>query len=124
MKKAYLEKEVLLKLKYFQSKCDFENNYFVGGVEEPKYLNELSIDIYDDMDFDLDKEEFKKNGKFVLDLSGSNRSLYEFGKYLINIALYDTEDPDFHEHFDGLFDSQKSEKVNMIVRKQLDNTNN
>ena len=120
MKNVFLEKEISLKLKYLQSSCDSEKKYFVGGVEEPKYLNELSIDIYDDMDFDMSKEEFKKNGKVVLELSGSNKSLYEFGKYLINVALYDTIDPDFHEHFDGLLDSQRRDRISLIVRKQLD----
>lgn len=103
-----------------KSKCDFEKNYFVGGVQEPKYLEELTLDIYEDMTFDMEKETFRNNRKFVLEISGSNRSLYELGKYLINISLYETMDPDFHEHFDGLFDSQKNEKVNLIVRKQID----
>ena len=118
MKRKFMEKDVVLKLKYLQSKCDFERNHFIGGVEEPSYLDELNIDIYDDMEFDMDEEKFKKNGKIVLELSGSDRSLFELGKYLINVALYDTEDPDFHEHFDGLLDSEHNEKVNLLVRKK------
>lgn len=123
MSKQFLEKEVVLHLKYLQSKCNLEKNYFIGGLQEPKYLEELNLDIYEDMTFDLERETFQNNGKFVLEISGTDRSLYELGKYLINISLYETCDPDFHEHFDGLFDSQKNQKVNLIVRKQLEERN-
>ncbi|MBE7043900.1 MAG: hypothetical protein E7397_00075 [Ruminococcaceae bacterium] len=116
--KTFSEKEVILKLKYLQSKSDASKGHFIGGLEEPKYLDELCIDIYDDMDFDMEHEEFHKNGKLVLDLSGSDRSLYELGKYLINLALYETDDPDFHEHFDGLQDAEQKQRINVIVRKQ------
>ncbi len=119
MKNKFLEKQVTLILKYMQSKSDFQKNHFVGGVEAPQYLDELAIDIYDDMEFDMNTETFINNGKLVLELSGSNNSLYEFGKYLINVALYETDDPDFHEHFDGLLDSERNARINLIVRKQM-----
>ena len=124
MKDKFIDKKIVLNLRYIKSKSDFNKNYFIGGLEEPKYLNELLLDIYDDIEYNLDNDTFEKSGKMVLEISGSDRSLFELGKYLINISTYETSDPDFHEHFDNLKNSTGKNKVNLIVRKKLDIAHN
>lgn len=118
MASKFAEREVTLKLKYRESKCVVENKHYIGGVEEPGFLDELILDIYEDTQYDVDNDLFIKNGKKVLEISGSNRSLFELGKYLINISMYETADQDFHEHFEGIHNSQNELDVNLIVRKQ------
>ena len=110
-------KEITLKLNYFKSKVDKENGIFYGGVIEPKYMDELTIDINDDYEFDIDAEEFKQNGMFSMEISGTKRALKEMGKFLINIAMYKTDDEDYHEHIDQLRDSEGNPKVNIVVKK-------
>lgn len=118
MKSKKETKEITLKLNYFRSKADKEKGVFYGGVTEPKYTDELTIDINDDYDFDIDTEEFNKNGMFSLEISGTKRALKEMGRFLINIALYETDDEDYHEHIDQLRDSEGNPKVNMVIKRR------
>ena len=113
-------KEITLKLKYFKSQVDKENGVFYGGVAEPKYADELTVDISDDYDFDIDAGEFNKNGMFSVEISGTKRALKEMGKFLINAALYKTDDEDYHEHIDRLRDSDGNPKVNLIVKRKIE----
>lgn len=117
MKAKKETKEITIKLNYFKSKIDKENGIFYGGVIEPKYMDELTIDINDDYEFDIDTEEFKQNGMFSMEILGTKRALKEMGKFLINIAMYKTDDEDYHEHIDQLRDSEGNPKVNIIVKK-------
>lgn len=111
-------KEITVKLYYHKSKQDKEAGIYYGGVKEPLYLNELQIDIWNDESYDFEKDKFVPNGKIAMQLSGSNRALKQFGIYLINVAMYQTHDPDYHDHFDNLHTSDGKETVNLIVRKQ------
>lgn len=111
-------KEISLKITYFKSKVDKENGIYYGGVIEPKYIDELTVDIDDDYDFDIETEEFTKNGMFSVEISGTKRALKEMGKFLINIAMYKTEDEDYHEHIDQLKDSEGNPTANIIIRRQ------
>ena len=45
---------------------EYEYESYFGGVVEPKYTNELKISIADDYEFDMDSEDFKKNGMYAL----------------------------------------------------------
>ena len=117
MKSKKETKEITLKLNYFKSKVDKENGTFIGGVAEPKYLEELSIDISDDYNFDIETEEFNKNGMYALEIVGSKRALKEFGKFLINMAMYKTNDEDYHEHIDDIHNSKGDSIANIAIRK-------
>lgn len=110
-------KEVSLKLYYHKSKVDKEAGVYIGGVAEPRYLKELVFNINDDYDFNLETEEFTKNGMFAVEISGSNRALKELGKFLINISMFKTQDKDYHEHIDQIQDSDGNPLVNLTVRK-------
>lgn len=112
-------KEIKIKLNYYKSKSDKENGVYFGGVVEPKYTDELKISIADDYEFDMDSEDFKKNGMYALEISGSNRALKELGKFLINISMFKTEDDDYHEHIDMIKDSTGNPMVNVTIRKEI-----
>ena len=116
MKKS---KEITMKLQYYPSKVDKKNGIYMGGVVFPKFINELAIDVYDDYDFDIENEEFIKNGLLAIEISGTNRALKEFGKFLVNIAVFNTQDEDYHEHIDNIYDSDGKPFVNLTVKKQI-----
>lgn len=110
-------KKITLRLSYYKSKCDKEKGIYSGGACAPKYIDELKMNVSEDYDFDMDRDEFKKNGMYALEISGSNRALKEFGKFLINIALFQTDDKDYHEHIDSILNNNGDEAVNLIIRK-------
>lgn len=112
-------KEITMKLQYYPSKVDKENGIYMGGVVCPKFINELTIDVYDDYDFDTGNDEFIKNGLISIEISGTNRALKEFGKFLVNMATFNTKDEDYHEHIDNIYDSDGKTLVNLTVKKQI-----
>jgi|CZCB01.1.fsa_nt_gi hypothetical protein len=112
------QEKIEIELNYFVGKQDTKNGIFVGGVKNPKYLDELEINIFEDEIFNEELDSFVKNGKIQVSLSGSSRSLEELGKYLIALSRYNTEDPDYHDHFDNIKNSEGSEMVNLIVKKR------
>lgn len=117
MKLKIETKEITLKLKYVKSVVDKENGVYYGGVEEPKYLDELVVDVDDDYDFDVETEEFIKNGMFKIEISGTKRALKEMGKFLINMSMFQTEDEDYHEHIDQLQNNEGKPIANMTIKK-------
>lgn len=110
-------KEVSMKLQYYPSKVDKEKGIYFGGVAAPRFISELTIDVNDDYDFDIDNEKFVKNGLFAIEISGTNRALKEFGKFLVNMAIFNTQDEDYHEHIDNIYDSDGKPLVNLTVKK-------
>ena len=116
-------KEITLKLQYYPSKEDKENGIYMGGVAGPKFINELAIDVCDDYDYDMEKDEFIKNGLLSMEILGTNRALKELEKFLVNIASFNTKDEDYHEHIDNINDSEGNPYVNLTVRKQMPERN-
>ena len=111
-------KEVTLKLNYYSSKVDKEAGIYLGGVVNPKHIDELEVNICDDYEFDTEKDEFIKNGMYALEISGTNRALKELGKFLINISMFKTQDEDYHEHLDTVKNNEGQPAVNITVRKK------
>ncbi len=88
-----LTKNILLPLEYLEGKDRTEDNYFEGGgVQDPLFSNELKIWIEEDESFDENQERFIKSELCQINIGGSKRSLFEFGKYLIALSEYETED--------------------------------
>lgn len=119
MKTNWRTKEITLKLKYAKWKTIEEGKIYQGGVASPKYLDELIFDIDDDYSFNLDTEEFYKNGMFALEIIGTNRALKEFGKFLINFATLNADYEVYHEHIDQIQDRSGNPMVNLTVRKGI-----
>ena len=113
-----MEKKIIsVELFFEREKVNKKRNIYQGGVEKPDYINELQVEIYEDYDFNDQNDEFEFNGKHNIQISGTSKSLYELGRYLINIAEYETMDKDFHTHLDGVCNSKEEKKYNIIVRK-------
>lgn len=110
-----INREVTIKLKYFSGIDDPQKGIYEGGVCEPEHLDELIIDIENEEIFDMDSDSFIQSGNKNLHISGSRRALKEFGTYLIALSNYKTNDPDYHDHFDAVSNSNGKDLVNMIV---------
>ena len=94
-----------LMLKSFKSRACKKEKWIEEGIIEPKYMNELIIDVI-----------AGTNNQTVL-ISGTDRAIKEFGMYLVNFSLYTSLWDDFHEHFDGIRGYNYRKNVNIIVRK-------
>ena len=105
-----------IELVYFAGKSNPEKGHFAGGVEEPKHLDELAILIDQDEALDLNTDEMRLTGALQVELSGSRRALFEFGRYLIALSKYDTADPEYHDHFDQLQNVNGRPSTKLIVR--------
>lgn len=114
-----MTKELKLKLKYHKSVICEEQGLYFGGVDDPKHQKELAFNITEDSFWDLEKDEFVPNGMYALEISGTDRALMEFGKFLINIAMYETKDPSFHCHIDDIKNNAGKPEVNITVYKGL-----
>jgi hypothetical protein len=95
---------------------DGAQGHFAGGVEEPQHLNELTIGVNDRELFDFEKDRFVPTGDLQVQISGSRRALYEFGRYLVALSKLETEDPDYHDHFDGPRLPDDTRGCELIVR--------
>ncbi|MFA1642811.1 hypothetical protein AB5N96_08090 [Chryseomicrobium imtechense] len=112
-----IKKEVTLSLEFYKGKQDVKKGIFEGNVVPPKHLDELFIDVFASTTYDFESDDFVENGGIDLQLQGSNRAFRELGKYLLAITEYDTEDPRYHDHFDGIQNSDEEEKVNLTIYK-------
>ncbi|MGF6949073.1 hypothetical protein QF028_001578 [Neobacillus sp. B4I6] len=114
MKKV--QKEVTLTLEYFQNKADKTSGIYEGGVVDPN-IEGLIIDVTNGESFDFEANEFVSNGKYEIHLSGNREAIKELGKYLIALADYETEDPNYHDHFDNVRNSSGKEIVDFVIYK-------
>ena len=110
-------KKVTLELNYTQEVVNAQKNIYKGGVEHPQNMDELCINVYENYRFNDLTDEFETDNQYNIEIQGSDKSLYELGKFLINVALYKTTDPDFHVHIDGITNSEGEEKFNLKIRK-------
>lgn len=106
-----------IELNYLIGKQDVNNGIFEGGVESPKCMNELIVDVHEDEVFDEKIDDFVSSGKVQIVISGSDASIEELGKYLIAFARYNTEDSNYHDHFENIKNSEGKEFVSLMVKK-------
>jgi len=112
MKKV--QKEVTLTLEYFQNKADKASGIYEGGIVDPN-IEGLIIDVTNGESFDFEADEFVSNGKYEIYLRGNREAIKELGRYLIALAEYDTEDPNYHDHFDNIRNSDGKESVDLVI---------
>ncbi len=110
-------KKVTLELNYTKEVVNAKKNVYKGGVEHPQNINELCIDVFENYRFNHSTDEFEADNQYNIEIQGSNKALYELGKFLVNIALFETADSDFHVHIDGIANSEGEEKFNLKIRK-------
>jgi hypothetical protein len=105
-----------LELRYRTGTSHPDEGHFAGGVEEPQHLDELAIGVSDREMFDFEKDIFVPTGDLQVQISGSRRAFYELGRYFVALSKLETEDPDYHDHFDGLRLSDDTRGCELIVR--------
>lgn len=111
-------KQITLDLNYIEEEVNEKKTVYKNGVENPKYTDELQIDIFNDFNFNDETEEFEENGKYNIEIGGSNRALFKLGKALVNISCYQTIDESFHIHIDRVTNSEGEEKFNLKICKK------
>jgi hypothetical protein len=112
------KKTVRVELLYRQGESHPENGHFAGGVETPRHLDELAVWVDEEEKFDIDRDALVPTGDLQVQISGSRRALYEFGKYLVALSQLETEDPAYHDHFDELCELRNKRRCKLLVRLQ------
>lgn len=113
-------KKLILDLEYEEEKINSKGNKYTGGVKKPNYIDELFIDVFENYVFNNAIDDFSPDGKYNIEIKGSERALFELGKYLINISQFITKDQDFHEHIDDICDNNGDIAFNLTIRKSVD----
>ena len=113
-------KSLDVELVYRVGASDPEAGHFAGGVEDPKHLDELAVWADYDEQFDFDRDAFVPSKDLQVQISGSRRALFEFGRYLIALSQLQTADPDYHDHFDELQLVNGKPACKLIVRLRDD----
>ena len=85
---------------------------------DPKYVNELKLAVYQDDDSRGTTQTLSKRRRLQVQLGGTPRSLEALGRYLIAMARLNTDDPDFHDHFEQV-QCENGGTVHLIVRREL-----
>lgn len=103
-------------MKFYETYAEEEKGIYYGGIVEPE-IDNLVIDVIDGERYDLEKDEFIKNGKQEIHIFGSKKAIRELGEYLIALTEYETSDPSYHDHFDDILNSHGEKKVDVIIYK-------
>lgn len=105
-----------LTLEYLSGESDPAKGYFEEGVPDPGFLDELAVWVEEEEQFDFAEDNFKKTGKLQVSFAGSERAFFELGKYFIAMSQFPAENPDYHDHLDGLLTVVDKKPVQIIVR--------
>lgn len=90
--------------------------YFEEGVSDPDFMNELAVWVDEEEKFDFEADEFKSTGRLQVFFAGSKRSFFELGRYFLAMSRFEAENPNYHDHLDGLADVEGRQSVELIVR--------
>lgn len=110
-------KKLILNLEYEKETINSKGNIYTGSVKKPEYIDELFIDVFENYVFDDAIDDFSPDGKYNIEIKGSERALFELGKYLINISQFVTKDQNFHEHIDDICDNNGNTAFNLTIVK-------
>ncbi|MGH7426321.1 MAG: hypothetical protein ACREJP_09160 [Candidatus Methylomirabilales bacterium] len=95
-----VKKTISVEIETWAGTEDPEKGIFEGGVPDPERLDELAIETSEDEVFDLQLDEFVPTGKVQLHLRGSARAYFALARYLLALCQLETQDPDYHAHFE------------------------
>lgn len=110
-------KKIVLNLEYEKETVNSKGNKYTGGVKKPEYIDELFIDVFENYAFNNAIDDFTPDGKYNIEIKGSERALFELGKYFINISQFITKDKNFHEHIDDICDADGNNAFNLTIVK-------
>lgn len=103
-------------MKFYETYAEEEKGIYLEGIVEPE-IDNLVIDVIDGERYDLEKDEFIKNGKHEIHIPGCKKAIRELGEYLIALTEYETSDPSYHDHFDDISNSHGEKKVDLTIYK-------
>jgi hypothetical protein len=114
--RGHIRKQIEVELEYLAGRDEPKRGIFRSGVADPKFMDELWLDVGDDQVYDEATDNLVSNGKLQINLGGSRRALASLGKYLLALSEFQTEDPAYHDHFDDICDSTGRIAVHLILR--------
>ena len=89
-----IKRSVKITLLYSGGRDEPKKGIFRNFPIDPKFTSELVIAIASDDDPALVRWDVKRHGRPQVHLAGTARALEELGRYLIALALLDSEDPE------------------------------
>jgi hypothetical protein len=110
-----VRKSLRVDVEYTVGRQDPSGGVFEGGVLDPEFIGELVIDVGQDPIHDDLADAFVPSGKAQVHLRGSRRALAGLATYLLALCELETSDPDHHEHFDDVRNSNGVPSVHLIV---------
>jgi hypothetical protein len=110
-----IKKEQQIILEYLKGNDRPDKNYFEGGVKDPIHTNELLMWVEEKEVYDEEKNDFIKNGEYQINICGSNRSLFELGRYLIALSQYETPNKNYHDHIEEIGSLENKKPCELIV---------
>lgn len=104
-----------VELEYYAG-TDVPGKTYVNMPVDPDFTEELTLTIrLDDLDADP-RVDVLGGRRPQINLAGTPRALEALGRYLIALARLNTADPDPHEHFEDVRNSDGG-TVHLIVRR-------
>jgi hypothetical protein len=112
-------KNVTVEVAYFVGKEDPKRGIFRGGPQMSPFLNELIIDSSVDEVYDESSDTLKPSGKMQLNLYGTKRAYMALAQYLLSLCELETADPDYHDHWDDIRNSDGKESIHLIMHAPI-----
>lgn len=116
-----MKRKMTLTIEYEKAHSVPLQGMFYGGISLPRHIKELEVIVNAIQDYDLDEGSFKPTGAYEINISGTRRSLFEFGKCLINLSKFKTDDPGFHEHIEGFASDPEGPPLSICLRRAKEN---
>jgi hypothetical protein len=120
-KKTWNSRRLSLTLRYRVGNQQPDAISFESNVPEPRFTDELAIDVFDDECYDTERDTYMPTGKTQLHLSGSPRAYRAFARYLLTLSAFATDpsviDEEYHTHLDDIRDSRGRIAVHLIIHQ-------
>jgi hypothetical protein len=110
-----IRRTITVEAAYVVGRQDPEKGVFVSGVPVPRYIREIRVGVYKDVDFAEDDSQPRHTGRYQLHVHGSRRAYRALGKYFLSLSELRTLDPDYHTHFDDVEAPRGSPTTDIIV---------
>lgn len=107
-------KRIEVEVAYFVGRQDVSRGRYEGGVPDPEHLEEFRLDAAPDLVYSEETDNLIPSGMLQIHLHGSSAAYLDFARYLLALCQLETEDPDYHDHFE-IQDSSGRPKVHLIV---------
>ncbi|HEU5424607.1 MAG TPA: hypothetical protein VFU72_13765, partial [Nitrolancea sp.] len=115
-----IAKRLVLDVSYSVGRQDPANGVFEGGVPGPEHMDEFRIDAASDAVDSERTDELAERSRLELNVRGSRRAYRAFAGYLLALCELETQDSDYHDHFDEVRSTTGEPVIHMIVHRPVD----